>query len=149
MIVSRPRAEVSATSRYLSWSGAASPSLSRPSMPSRPFIGVRISWLMVARNADLASLAWSARTRAARSSALLRSSESVRSRTRASSSSLSVRRRVSASRRVAISSASRALRFSSVETLGSATNFGISGQIAIAVVSDTAAVITLRIACMP
>ncbi len=37
-------------------------------MPSTPFIGVRISWLMLARNCDLsrdASMAWSRATRMA------------------------------------------------------------------------------------
>ena len=38
----------------------ASVSSSRPVMPMTPFIGVRISWLMVARNALLASVAASA-----------------------------------------------------------------------------------------
>ena len=43
-------------------------------MPITPFIGVRISWLMVARNSDLASVAASASTRRALSSSLRRTS---------------------------------------------------------------------------
>ena len=39
-------------------------------MPMTPFMGVRISWLMFARNCDLASTASSARSFACRSSAL-------------------------------------------------------------------------------
>jgi len=44
-------------------------------MPSTPFIGVRISWLVVARNGDLARLAQSARSfaRTSSRSAFLRS----------------------------------------------------------------------------
>ena len=41
---------------------------SRLAMPSTPFIGVRISWLMVARNCDFARLAASACSRARTSS---------------------------------------------------------------------------------
>jgi len=40
-------------------------------MPSTPFIGVRISWLIVARNCDLAALAASARCLAACSSSTM------------------------------------------------------------------------------
>ena len=58
-------------------------------MPSTPFMGVRISWLIVARNWDLARLASSARSLARRSSAVRRSTVSsisaraVRSRSKA------------------------------------------------------------------
>ena len=41
-------------------------------MPITPFIGVRISWLMLARNSLLALAAECAASRAARSSALAR-----------------------------------------------------------------------------
>ncbi len=51
-------------------------------MPMTPFIGVRISWLMVARNRDLARLAASAVSLARRSS----SADSESSRVRASTS---------------------------------------------------------------
>ena len=43
---------------------------SRSNAPSTPFIGVRISWLMVARNCDLATLADSAASLARTSDAL-------------------------------------------------------------------------------
>ena len=64
MIVSSASPEsriVAAKSRCSSLSGVSS---SRPLMPMTAFIGVRISWLMVARNALLASLAASAAARA-------------------------------------------------------------------------------------
>ncbi len=47
-------------------------------MPMTPFIGVRISWLMVARKALLASLAASAAARASRSRCALRSCSNAR-----------------------------------------------------------------------
>ena len=53
-------------------------------MPTTPFIGVRISWLIAARNADFARFACSASSRAWVSSA-------VRAATRASRSALSSR----------------------------------------------------------
>ncbi len=53
---------VAAKSRCSSVSGVSS---NRPLMPMTAFIGVRISWLIVARNALLASLALSACSRAA------------------------------------------------------------------------------------
>ena len=52
---------VLAKSRCSSFSGVSS---SRPLMPMTAFIGVRISWLIVARKALLASLAASAAARA-------------------------------------------------------------------------------------
>ena len=48
---------VSANRFWLDDSGVVS---SRSVMPMTPFIGVRISWLMLARNCDLARLADSA-----------------------------------------------------------------------------------------
>ena len=42
--------------------GVRGVSRSRPVMPMTAFIGVRISWLMLARNSDLATLAASAAT---------------------------------------------------------------------------------------
>ncbi len=54
----------SVNSRCSSVSGVSS---SRLVMPITPFMGVRISWLMVARNADLASAACSASSLASRS----------------------------------------------------------------------------------
>ena len=50
-------------------------------MPMMPFIGVRISWLMLARNSLLARLAASAASLASRSSASLARSSLVRSMT--------------------------------------------------------------------
>ena len=47
-------------------------------MPITPFIGVRISWLIVARNALFASLAASATARASRSRCALRSCSNAR-----------------------------------------------------------------------
>jgi len=71
------RSNACAESRIVATSGSwSSPSPCRSSisiMPSTPFIGVRISWLIVARNVDFASLAASASARAA-------SAASVRSR---------------------------------------------------------------------
>ena len=58
---------VSGTSRAARGSEAVSSSSSV--MPSTPFIGVRISWLMLARNSLLARLAPSATSLAIRSSA--------------------------------------------------------------------------------
>ena len=67
---------VSVTSRCEASSGVAD---SSSAMPITPFIGVRISWLMLARNWLLARLAASAR-------AVAPASAAVRSRTRSSSS---------------------------------------------------------------
>ena len=53
---------------YSRCSGVRSVSSSSSVMPSTPFIGVRISWLMVARNSDLARCAASAASFARRSS---------------------------------------------------------------------------------
>ena len=50
------------------WAGSGSLRRMRSSMPSTPFIGVRISWLIVARNCDFALDAPSASRRLASSS---------------------------------------------------------------------------------
>ena len=50
------------------WSSARPLCSSTSIMPMTPFMGVRISWLMVARKADLARLASSAPTLATSSS---------------------------------------------------------------------------------
>ncbi len=47
-----------------SCSSSSPVSSSMSAMPMMPFIGVRISWLIVARNSDLVRLAASARSRA-------------------------------------------------------------------------------------
>ena len=54
-------------------------------MPTTPFIGVRISWLMLARNCDLARLASSACRASSRASRVVASSWLVRSSTFCSS----------------------------------------------------------------
>ena len=56
-------------SRCSSVSGVSS---SRLVMPMTPFMGVRISWLIVARNADFASAACSASSLASRSDCSVR-----------------------------------------------------------------------------
>ena len=56
-------------------------------MPMMPFIGVRISWLMLARNSLFARLASIARSRAVTSSSLLVWSSAVRASTVRSRSS--------------------------------------------------------------
>ena len=61
-------------SAYSRWAGVRSVSISRPVIPMTPFIGVRISWLMFARN-----------------SLLLRAESRAASRARESSISLSLR----------------------------------------------------------
>ena len=60
MTVSNPSAEVFAISRYSRCAGLRSVPSTSSVMPSTPFIGVRISWLMFARNELLASAATSA-----------------------------------------------------------------------------------------
>ena len=68
-------AEVLTTSRYSRWTSSRSVSRARSVIPITPFMGVLISWLMLARNSLLALLAaWA--WRVARRSA---SSISVRS----------------------------------------------------------------------
>ena len=67
MIASSASPERRTASAYSNWRGVSSVSISRPLMPMTPFIGVRISWLMVARNALLARDASRASSRATRS----------------------------------------------------------------------------------
>jgi len=109
-------------------------------MPSTPFIGVRISWLIAARKSDLAALACSARARASRSSSLARASEVVRSVTRRSRQAFRSASRASAALRSATSRASRTLFASSCFGLGSVTKTGISFHSATAAATETDAV---------
>ncbi len=92
MTASRLTAERWTFSVRLRWRGVRSVASSSSAMPSTPFIGVRISWLMLARNSDLARLAASAASRALTSSVLASASvvivvvsASVRERTLSSS----------------------------------------------------------------
>ncbi len=63
--VSRAAAEASATAAYRRcWASSGVPP-SSASMPTTPFSGVRISWLMLARNSLLALLAATAAASAA------------------------------------------------------------------------------------
>ena len=66
-------------SRWTSWSGVSSSSVI---IPSTPFIGVRISWLMVARKPPLAAVATSAFRRASSSICWFQASRSVSRRSR-------------------------------------------------------------------
>ncbi len=52
MMTSRPSAEVATASANWRCSSSSSVSSSRAVSPITPFIGVRISWLMLARNSD-------------------------------------------------------------------------------------------------
>ena len=70
---------------------------SRSAMPSTPFIGVRISWLIVARNWDLARLAASACSRARTSSACARLRSVMSRRTAVKNTSSPMRISLSAS----------------------------------------------------
>ena len=69
-IASSWRAESRAIAARSRCAGSRSVRRIRSSMPITPFIGVRISWLMVARNCDLATEAPSASSRLASSSSL-------------------------------------------------------------------------------
>ena len=60
MLASKWRPEPSTVCTYTSCSGVSGVWSNSSDMPSTPFMGVRISWLMVARNLDLAALAASA-----------------------------------------------------------------------------------------
>ena len=60
MMVSSASPERRTVSAYSRCSAVSSVSSSRPVMPITPFIGVRISWLMLARNSLLCRLAASA-----------------------------------------------------------------------------------------
>jgi hypothetical protein len=72
MIVSSESQELRRVSTKSRWSAASGVSSSRPVMPMIAFIGVRISWLMLARKALLARLAASAASFAAASASWLR-----------------------------------------------------------------------------
>ncbi len=69
MTVSRASPEVAIVSAYSRCSVSSGVSSSSPLMPMIAFIGVRISWLIAARNVLLAWLASSAAWRASRASA--------------------------------------------------------------------------------
>ncbi len=87
MIASSASAELRMVWVKRRWRSFSEVPASSSAMPRTPFIGVRISWLMLARNCDLARLASSAASRArARSCTMLRSS-AVRTATSRSSSS--------------------------------------------------------------
>ena len=68
----RASAEVFASFRYSDCSGSRSVSRVSSTIPITPFIGVRISWLMFARNSLFAQFAASAASLAARNSAASR-----------------------------------------------------------------------------
>ena len=70
MMWSSASAEVLTISRYCRCSGGCGASSSSSVIPSTPFIGVRISWLMLATNSLLARLAFSAAVLASRSAAV-------------------------------------------------------------------------------
>ena len=70
MIVSSDSAEVWIVSAKSRCSASSSVPTSRPLMPMTAFIGVRISWLIEARNVLFASFAASASRRAATSSVM-------------------------------------------------------------------------------
>src|SRR4051812_4726874 len=73
-MVSRFSAERRADCAWFCGSGANRLSTSRPSSPMTPLSGVRISWLILARNSDLARLAASASCLAISSVSVRRSS---------------------------------------------------------------------------
>ncbi len=56
-IVSNDSADPLTVLRQSAWYGVSSVSRARAVIPMTPFIGVRISWLMFARNSDFALLA--------------------------------------------------------------------------------------------
>jgi hypothetical protein len=64
MIASSAMPDCEATSAMSPWLASSGVSRSRSIMPSRPLSGVRISWLTLERNSDLARLASSAWRRA-------------------------------------------------------------------------------------
>ena len=70
MTVRSESADVRTMSRYSRCSGVRSVSRASSVMPTMPFIGVRISWLMLARNSLFARFATSARSFAATRSAV-------------------------------------------------------------------------------
>ena len=67
MTPSRPSALERSVARYSRCSGDSGVSSSSSAIPKTPFIGVRISWLMLARNSLLARLPASAARRASAS----------------------------------------------------------------------------------
>jgi hypothetical protein len=70
MILSSVSADSRAMRASFCCSSLSAVSISNPIMPMTPFIGVRISWLMVARKSDFARVAISAASRASCSSLL-------------------------------------------------------------------------------
>ena len=62
MMVSSALPDLTMTSVKVRWRGLSSVLASSSAMPSTPFIGVRISWLILARNSDFARSAASAFT---------------------------------------------------------------------------------------
>ena len=63
MMVSSASPDLGSRRRSVCWRGVSSVSSSSSAMPSTPFIGVRISWLILARNSDFARSAASALNR--------------------------------------------------------------------------------------
>ena len=70
MIVRRALPDFTMTSTNMPWRLSSSVRDRSSAMPSTPFIGVRISWLILARNSDFARSADSATERAVSSDAL-------------------------------------------------------------------------------
>ena len=69
MIPSRASPEARTPSAYWRWVSVSSLSRRRPVRPMTPFMGVRISWLMVARKSDFSRDDSNASSRASASSA--------------------------------------------------------------------------------
>jgi hypothetical protein len=80
------RAELTMISAYSRWAAVSVLSCSRRAIPTMPFMGVRISWLTLARKRLLAWLASASSRVRAFSSRLACESSAVRSRTRRSRS---------------------------------------------------------------
>ena len=70
MSPSRPSAEVATPTASSRCSASSSVSRSSPVRPITAFIGVRISWLTLARKCDFSTEAWIASSRAGASSTL-------------------------------------------------------------------------------
>ncbi len=90
MSPSRDLADMRMVFRYSQCLQSVSVIIARSHMPRMPFMGVRISWLMFARNSLLAMLAASASRAIWWAYPMASSSSEVRSFTRNSSSSLMV-----------------------------------------------------------
>ena len=92
MIPSSASPAVRTPCAYSRWRASRSVESSRPVSPITPFMGVRISWLIVARNDDFAREAASASSRAAASSTAVRrcSASSAQVRTSASPTSRTI-----------------------------------------------------------